>query len=96
MNLYKRTRLVSSLLYKNVGLDEGKTNGGGVNVIGYLTSELGVGEGARSSIKCLKAMRMDCSLINVTKHSYSRQKDFTFSEFVQINPYFIIISNYCC
>ena len=59
----------------------------GVNVVGYLTSELGVGEGARANIKCLKSAGIDFSIINIDDHSSSRKNDFSFSGFSKHNPF---------
>ncbi|MDP3143639.1 MAG: glycosyltransferase, partial [Candidatus Omnitrophota bacterium] len=59
----------------------------GVNVFGYITSEMGVGEAVRADIKCLKSAGIDFSLVNITSHSPSRKKDLTFSEFSSLAPY---------
>jgi len=61
----------------------------GVNVLGYITTESGVGEAVRSNIKCLKSIRLDFVLINITNHSWSRQNNFTFTQFSKDNPYYI-------
>lgn len=63
------------------------SSGIGVNLMGYLTAELGTGEGARANAKSLKAVGINVSLINIENHSVSRKCDFTFSEFSDHNPY---------
>lgn len=59
----------------------------GINVMGYLNSELGVGEGSRLNVKSLKAAGINFSLINIDNHSISRKCDFSFSGFSTDNPY---------
>lgn len=57
------------------------SNGLCVNVIGYLTAELGVGEAARSSVKCIEAVGGKMSLINISEHGFSRRLDPSFADF---------------
>jgi len=52
----------------------------GVNVIGYINGEHGVGEAVRANIKCLKAANIGISLSNINP-TYVRQSDVTFSDF---------------
>jgi len=68
-------------------LKPGNSNGMGVNVLGYLTAELGVGEGARANVKCLKSANIKFSLLNIDSHANSRKLDPSFSEFSEHNPY---------
>ncbi len=90
MRLHKRINNFLGQLFKVKAYRPDETNRKkGVNVLGYLTAELGVGEGARASIKCLKSIGVNLSLVNITTHSWSRQNNFTFSEFSNDNPYYI-------
>lgn len=59
----------------------------GVNVVGYLNGELGIGEGARMNVCCLKSSRIEFSLVNIETHSSSRKRDSSFAEFSQENPF---------
>ena len=59
----------------------------GVNLFGFLTGELGIGEGARINARCLKAVGVDVCLVNVTTHLIHRQRDTSFSDFSKKNPY---------
>ncbi len=58
----------------------------GVNVAGYISSEKGMGEGVRSDIRGLKALRIPFVLNNVID-SGSRNVDRAFTRFTSDNPY---------
>jgi glycosyltransferase involved in cell wall biosynthesis len=47
----------------------------GVNVIGYLRAEMGVGESARSSIRSARAVELPISMLNVLPDSPCRNED---------------------
>jgi GT2 family glycosyltransferase/glycosyltransferase involved in cell wall biosynthesis len=59
----------------------------GVNVLGYLTSELGVGEGARANVRSMRSVGIDVALVNIDNHSPSRKCDSSFSGFCDTAPY---------
>ncbi|MGO8950812.1 MAG: glycosyltransferase [Ktedonobacterales bacterium] len=46
-----------------------------VNYVGYLSSELGLGEGARSIIGAMRSVGIEISLIDISNHSSNRAKD---------------------
>jgi hypothetical protein len=58
----------------------------GVNLAGYLTSEKGIGEAARSTIRVLEAANIPYVLNNVTD-SGSINIDSTYAGFSDDNPY---------
>src|SRR5262249_1493244 len=55
----------------------------GVNVSGYITTESGMGEAARASIRSLEAAGLPMTLSNVA--SFLRQQDQTFTRFTDDN-----------
>src|SRR3972149_2682296 len=57
----------------------------GVNLVGYINSESGVGEAARANIRALECSGIHFALNNLT--SPSRQGDFTYTNIIQENPY---------
>ncbi len=57
----------------------------GVNVAGYLSTESGMGEAARASVRSLQAAGVPVALNNV--ESFLRQQDATFSSFQSDNPH---------
>ena len=59
----------------------------GINLFGYLKTELGIGEGARIIARCLKAVGISYTLLNVDAHSTHRRNDRSFSDFAWDNPY---------
>lgn len=89
MRLHKKISGFSQLLTKRVGYTQGVNGKKGLNVLGYLTSEHGVGEAVRSNIRCLKSAGIDFALINYNNHLYSRQLDYSFTDFSVENPYYI-------
>ena len=84
---YRKMAQINMLLYRKKGHNITKENIKGINLIGYLTSELGIGEGVRANVKCLKSAGVSFSLINIDNHSISRKHDFSFSDFSSHNPY---------
>ena len=86
-NLKMIERRLSRKIRDSKVLKPGNNNGMGVNVFGYLTAELGVGEGARANVKCLKSADIKFSLLNIDSHGNSRRLDPSFSEFSKDNPY---------
>jgi glycosyltransferase involved in cell wall biosynthesis len=59
----------------------------GVNVAGYLRSELGVGEAGRAHVRALRAAGAKTALVDVSAGSANRQSDRTFTAFSAGNPY---------
>jgi glycosyltransferase involved in cell wall biosynthesis len=59
----------------------------GVNVAGYLTAELGVGEAGRGYIKALKSLGVQTALTDFAAGTRSRKKDNTLTGFSSTNPY---------
>lgn len=59
----------------------------GVNVAGYLTAELGVGEAARGYISSLKQLNVGLALADFAQGTPSRKTDTTLSDFTYENPY---------
>ena len=57
----------------------------GINVAGYLSTESGMGEAARASIRSIEAAGIPVALNNVT--SKLRQQDQTFTSFTGANPH---------
>jgi glycosyltransferase involved in cell wall biosynthesis len=57
----------------------------GVNVSGYITTESGMGEAARASIRSLEAVGIPMTLSNVA--SFLRQQDQSFAGFTDANPH---------
>jgi len=57
----------------------------GVNLIGYINAESGVGEGARANIRSLKNAGVPFALNNLK--GPSRQEDTTYTDFMDSNPY---------
>jgi glycosyltransferase involved in cell wall biosynthesis len=57
----------------------------GVNVAGYLTTESGMGEAARASIKSIEAAGIPFVLTNV--ESKLRKQDLTYTAFTNANPH---------
>jgi 2-polyprenyl-3-methyl-5-hydroxy-6-metoxy-1,4-benzoquinol methylase/glycosyltransferase involved in cell wall biosynthesis len=58
----------------------------GVNVIGHLTSEKGVGEGARSTLRSLRSTGIPTNLNNLCDES-SANVDTEFTQFTEENPF---------
>jgi glycosyltransferase involved in cell wall biosynthesis len=58
----------------------------GVNLFGYLDTESGVGEIARSFARMLRRQQIPHSLLNVEQR-WLRRLDRTFTDFAQSNPY---------
>src|SRR5207237_5644100 len=58
----------------------------GVNLFGYLDTESGVGEIARSFAKMLRCQQIPHVLLNVEQR-WLRRLDRAFTDFAQINPY---------
>jgi glycosyltransferase involved in cell wall biosynthesis len=61
----------------------------GVNVVGYLTAESGVGEAARGYVRALQQAGIAVALNNFDAAVGSRKQDQSFSGFAQNNPYSI-------
>src|SRR3972149_10777354 len=57
----------------------------GVNLIGFITAESGVGEGARANIRALEKAGVPFALNNLK--GPSRQGDATYANFMDTNPY---------
>lgn len=57
----------------------------GVNLAGYISSESGVGEGARGNIRILESAGIELALNNL--QCASRQGDKTYTDFRQTNPF---------
>ncbi len=60
----------------------------GVNILGHIKSEHGVGEAVRTNIKSCKNAGIDVCLINIAL-SHIRQCDFSFPEFSDNNHFYI-------
>ncbi len=60
----------------------------GVNLWGYINAEHGVGEAARANIRCLEAVGIETSLINIMP-TYIRQNDTSYSSFSSEAPFYI-------
>src|SRR3989338_3156180 len=58
----------------------------GINLFGFLTAELGIGEAARSTAISLKAAGVNASLVNIPL-PVTRQCDFSLSGFSKDHPY---------
>ncbi len=59
----------------------------GVNVAGYLTAELGVGEAARGYVTALKSLGVETALTDFALGTQSRKEDRSLSDFSAENPY---------
>jgi len=57
----------------------------GINIMGYITSESGMGEAARSGIRSLEAVQYPLAKIKLT--TTSRQNDNTYEDLTEENPY---------
>ncbi len=88
MHLLKKVSSLSNLVTKKTVYTNESVKKYGVNVLGYLTAELGVGEGARGLVRCLQSMGLEFSLINISP-TYSRRLDLSFSEFSNDNSHYI-------
>jgi glycosyltransferase involved in cell wall biosynthesis len=79
-----------SIDHTNIFLASGIAKGDyGINLAGYLDTESGVGESARSLIKVIQSANMPFVLNNV-KQPWIRRDDKTYiSSFTERNPYFI-------
>jgi len=64
----------------------GNNGEGGVNVVGYINAEHGVGEAARSSIECLRVNGVEVVLVNISP-TYVRECDLTFNAFSKKNRF---------
>lgn len=58
----------------------------GVNVAGYLTAELGIGEAARGYVKAVRALDLEVALLDFDA-TLNRREDDTLSGFTDDNPY---------
>jgi len=61
----------------------------GVNLLGYLSTENGIGEAARACIRSLASAKIDYSLISNATHPYARQQDGSFTHFSKDNPHYV-------
>jgi glycosyltransferase involved in cell wall biosynthesis len=59
----------------------------GVNLVGYLTTESGVGEAARLMVRALDAAKLPRVLINFDQSYNLRRSDVTFADFSDDNPH---------
>jgi len=59
----------------------------GVNISGYVNSELGLGEGVRGTIRALSAVGIPFVINNCTFNTMHRKLDSTYTEFSEDNPY---------
>lgn len=86
----KKALLIKKLIKEKMRFDKSSNSSrrAGVNIFGYLTSELGVGEGARINARCLRSLKINVSLINIDNHSIHRKLDSSLSEeFSNYNHY---------
>jgi len=65
---------------------DGRASAFGVNVVGYLSSETGTGEVARTAVRLLRAANIPCVLNNVIGPS-APLEDSASSDFSEENPY---------
>jgi len=61
------------------------TGSRGINIMGYIQSESGMGEAIRSEIRSLETIKYPFAMVNLS--SKSRQKDNTYKYFTEDNPY---------
>lgn len=61
----------------------------GINVVGYITSEFGLGEAVRMNIKAMHKAKIPTSLINIDPGKRHSTNDTTFNDFNENNPYSI-------
>lgn len=66
-----------------------KKNSLGVNVAGYINSEFGLGEGARSTIRALEAAEIEFVLNNCDFNGIHRKLDLSYKNFSEENPFSI-------
>lgn len=59
----------------------------GVNVCGFIKGEFGLGEGVRSTIRALETQRVNVALNNLEIESPHRQKDKSFTNITEKNPF---------
>jgi glycosyltransferase involved in cell wall biosynthesis len=52
-----------------------RATGSGVNVLGYIAGELGIGEDARTTIAALDAAKVSSSVLDLSRHVMSRTQD---------------------
>jgi glycosyltransferase involved in cell wall biosynthesis len=89
--LYKEKLLFLIKIYSLKTRSRARYKNFGVNLAGYLTTESGVGEAARSIIKILEKTDIHFALNNIEQRSL-RSKDTTYSDlFRKDNPYSINI-----
>ncbi len=86
--LYKKISGFSRRSTRDVAVSKNSNHKKGVNVLGYINAEHGVGEAVRANIVALKAAGIDVSLINITP-TYIRERDSSFSEFSSDNHFYI-------
>ena len=59
----------------------------GINVAGFLRSELGIGEVARGYITVMQSLNFEVNLQDFSQFSHSRKGDETFTNFSEHNPH---------
>jgi glycosyltransferase involved in cell wall biosynthesis len=59
----------------------------GINVAGYLTAELGIGEAARGYVRAIQEIGLDVALVDFSLNAKSRRQDETLTGFTRGNPY---------
>ena len=59
----------------------------GINVAGFLRSELGIGEVARGYITAMESLNCDVNLQDLSQYLQSRKEDRTFTNFSEHNPH---------
>lgn len=74
-------------MYAELAVSEANPAFPGVNVSGYITSELGLGEAARSTIRSLEAMDIPVAINNCTLNAAHRKLDSSYQTFSDENPY---------
>lgn len=61
----------------------------GINVVGYINSESGLGEGVRTTIRAIESVKIPYALNNITFNLEHRKSDNSFTNFTNENPFSI-------
>jgi GT2 family glycosyltransferase/glycosyltransferase involved in cell wall biosynthesis len=99
LHIISKLRTAELRLYKKIGKFQERSKESaedltvlqkrkGLNVLGYINAEHGVGEAVRANILSLKAAGLEVSLNNVTP-TYIRQNDSSFPALSSSNPFLI-------
>lgn len=78
---------MSNIKLKNAATPNEINSNFGVNIAGYVSSEFGLGEMVRSTIRAVEAANVPFALNNLTFDKMHRQEDQSFTKFSEDNPF---------